>query len=105
MATSATIVRVNLHEADHGRRRNLMNEILDVLRKIEGVDSVSVLRGIAGVNNDRVVYAADILHFDVDLPLMVEFSASPEAARSAIDELMTFVPPGHVLSWPVTRHD
>lgn len=104
METQATIIRVNLHESDHGRRRSLMNEVLDALRRIEGIDRVSVLRGIAGLNGDRVVHAADIIHFDVDLPLMVEFSVSPEVAPTAIEALVAIVPPGHVLSWPVTRH-
>lgn len=104
MERPARIVRINIRESDHGRRRGLMNEVLDVLRHEDGVDGVSVLRGIAGVNGDHVVHAADMIHFDVDLPLIIEFCAAPDIAQAAIDRLGDIVPAGHIVSWTVTRH-
>lgn len=104
MDTPATIVRINLQESDHGRRRSLMNDVLDTLRQLDGVDGVSVLRGIAGMTGDHIVHAADMIHFDVDLPLIIEFCTLPDTARAAIGALTELVPSGHIVSWPVTRH-
>jgi len=98
------MVRVNLRESDHGKRRNLMDEVLNALRDQFRLDGVSVLRGIAGMNGDRIVHASDMMHFDVDLPLIVEFCCAPDTAAAVISLLAPMVPPGHIISWPVARH-
>lgn len=101
---TATLVRINLQESDHGKRRNLMDEVLNALRDRLGLDGVSVLRGIAGLGPGGIVHAADMMHFDVDLPLIIEFCCPPKLATAAIALLVDLVPDGHLISWPVTRH-
>lgn len=104
MEEQATLVRIALDVSDHGRRRHLMQTILERLRDDFTLDGVSVFRGIAGMNGQRIIHAADLMHFDVDLPLMIEFCCAPETARAAAAALTDLVPEGHVISWPVTRH-
>ena len=69
------IVRIYLREAEHGRRKTLMQEILNLLHDRNPVQSVIVCRGIAGMGDDGEVHAADLLRLNVDLPLVVEFFA------------------------------
>ncbi len=104
MEEQVTLVRIALSETDHGRRRHLMEDILTRLRDDFDLDGVSVFRGIAGMNGQKIIHAADLLHFDVDLPLMIEFCCAPDTAISVIDSLADLVPDGHIISWPATRH-
>lgn len=104
MGEQYTMVRVNLYESDHGKRRNKMDEVLNELRDRLDLDGVSVLRGIAGLSGDGIVHASDMMHFDVDLPLVIEFCCAPNIAEAALALVVGLVPPGHVISWPVTRH-
>ena len=98
---TALIVRLDLHHADHSKRRALMDAVLNALRDAPGIDSVSVIRGVAGLNGGHVIHAADILHYDIDLPLLVEFCAAPDQAEAAIARLRALVPAGAIMTWPV----
>ena len=48
MANDVLMVRVYLSEADHGRRKTLMREILSILHDRHAVQGVTVFRGVAG---------------------------------------------------------
>ncbi|HVL19509.1 MAG TPA: DUF190 domain-containing protein [Amaricoccus sp.] len=104
MANDILMVRIYLNEADHGRRRTLMQEILTLLHDRHAVLGVTVFRGIAGFGARGVVYADDMLRLNVDLPLVVEFFDEPKVAEAAIALLGDLVPGGHIVSWPATRH-
>ncbi|MGC9268575.1 DUF190 domain-containing protein [Acidiphilium sp.] len=104
MKQSATMIRIAIHESDHSRRRSLMDEVLNIL-KSQHITGVSVLRGIAGLSARGVIHAADMIHFDVDLPLAIEFYTSPDEAEIAIAALLPIVPRGHVVSWDVTMYE
>jgi PII-like signaling protein len=104
MANDILMVRVYLSEADHGRRRTLMDEILTLLRDRHILHGVTVFRGIAGFGARGVVHANDMLRISVDLPLVIEFFDEPQVAEAAIALLGDLVPAGHVVSWPARRH-
>jgi uncharacterized protein len=99
MDDDVIIVRVYLKEADHGRRKTLMEEILNILHDQHRVHGVVVFRGIAGFGSKGEVHAADILRLTVDLPVVIEFYDEPAVALAAIDLLNELVPPGHVVYW------
>jgi hypothetical protein len=99
-ATEVTVVRIYLHEADHGRRKNLMQEILDLLHERHEVKVVTVFRGIAGIGDNGEVHAADLLRIMVDLPLVVEFFGEQAAVEAALGLIRGLVPGGRILSWP-----
>jgi PII-like signaling protein len=104
MANDVLIVRIYLSEADHGRRRTLMREILTLLQDRHAVQGVTVFRGIAGFGASGEVRADDILRLNVDLPLVIEFFDAPEVAEAAIHLLDNLVPGGHIVSWPAKCH-
>ena len=84
MSTDVLMVRVYLSEADHGRRTNLMQEILSALHDKHAVKGVTVFRGVAGFGADGEVHADDMLRLAVDLPLVIEFFDEPTVAEAAI---------------------
>lgn len=104
MDEDIVIARIYIHEADHPRRTSLLTEILTLLREHRPIESVVVLRGIAGLNSHGEVHAADILRLNVDLPLVVEFFDRPDAVEAALKALTPLVPDDHpILCWTARR--
>jgi len=99
MDSEVVVVRVYLKEADHGRRKTLMEEILNILHDQHRVHGVVVFRGIAGFGSQGEVHAADILRLTVDLPIVIEFYDEPTVAIAAMDLLNDIVPSGHIVHW------
>jgi len=99
MNDEITVVRIYLREADHGRRKTLMEEILNILRDQQRVRGVVVFRGIAGFGSRGEVHAADILRLTVDLPLVIEFYDQTPIAEAAIRLLTALVPADHIVRW------
>jgi PII-like signaling protein len=99
MASQVTIARIYLKEADHGRRKTLMEEILNILQDQHRVHGVVVFRGIAGFGSKGEVHAADILRLTVDLPIVIEFFDQPAVVEAAIGLLKGLVPDDHIVHW------
>ena len=97
--SEVTIVRIYLHEADHGRHKSLMNEILNILQKEHEVRGVTVFRAVAGLNESGQVRASDLLRVMVDLPVVVEFFDTPAKVELVLAVLNGLLPPGRVLRW------
>jgi uncharacterized protein len=104
MDNEILVTRIYLSEADHGRRRTLMQEILTLLQDKHAVQGVTVFRGIAGFGAGGETRADDILRLNVDLPLVIEFFDQPQVAEAAIRLLDGMVPGGHIVSWPAKRY-
>ncbi len=93
------VVRIYLRENDQGRRKNLMQEVLNILHDQQRVQGVVVFRGIAGLGEGGEVHATDMLRLNVDLPLVVEFYDKPEVVAAALQLLEGLVPGENILSW------
>ena len=102
MEPEVTIVRIYLSEADHGRHRTLMQEILNLLHDQHRVRGVTVFRGIAGFGDAGEVHASDILRLMVDLPLVIEFFDEPAVVGAVLDLLKDLAPSGRIVSWGAT---
>jgi PII-like signaling protein len=105
MDDDVTVVRIYLKESDHGRKRSLMEEILNILQDQHGVHGVVVFRGIAGFGSKGAVHSADLLRLMVDLPLVIEFYDTPAVADAAMALLRGLVPAGHIVHWRATCTD
>lgn len=99
MDNDVTVVRIYLKEGDHGRRKPLMEEILNILQDQHRVHGVAVFRGIAGFGSKGAFHSADVLRLMVDLPLVIEFYDEPAVAEAAIAILNELVPPGQIVHW------
>jgi uncharacterized protein len=104
MANDVLMVRIYLSEADHGRRRTLMRELLSILHDRHAVQGVTVFRGVAGFGADGEVHADNMLRLTVDLPLVIEFFDEPDVAEAAIHLLDDLIPGEHIVSWPARCH-
>jgi PII-like signaling protein len=102
MGSEVTVVRIYLSEADHGRRKNLMQEIMNVLHDQHRVRGVTVFRGIAGFGDTGEVHASDILRIMVDLPLVIEFFDAPAVVDAVLDVMSGLVQNHPVISWRAT---
>ncbi|MBN9508273.1 MAG: DUF190 domain-containing protein [Alphaproteobacteria bacterium] len=97
------VVRIYLREAEHGKRRTLMQEVLSLLHDQHRVEGVVVFRGIAGFGDSGEVHATDLLRLNVDLPLAVEFFDKPAVVQAALKVLETMVPAKHIVCWHAQR--
>lgn len=104
MDNEVMVVRIYLRETEHGRRKNLMQEVLTILQDQQRVRGVVVFRGIAGLGEGGAVHASDVLRLNVDLPLVIEFYDQPSVAEAALKLLDGLVPPGHILSWRAQQY-
>jgi PII-like signaling protein len=101
MDKDMTLARIYLREADPGRHKALLAEILAVLRDEHRVHGVTVFRGIAGFGGLGDIHTANLLHLGVHLPLVVEFFDEPDTVAAAIQALGDLVPPDHLTQWTV----
>lgn len=104
MSKEVKVVRIYLREADQGKHKTLMQEVLNILHDQQRVQGVVVFRGIAGFGSDGEVHASDMLRINVDLPLVIEFFDDPKVVDAAIPLLDGLIPSGHILSWSATCH-
>jgi PII-like signaling protein len=102
MIKDMILVRIYLSEADHGGKRNLLTEIMEILHDRHKVHGVTVFRGIAGFGAKGIVHSADLLRLTQRLPLVVEFFDEPATAEAALAALKDMIPSGHIISWPVS---
>jgi hypothetical protein len=102
MDKDVTIVRIYLSEADHGHRKSLMQEIMNILHDQHKVKGVTVFRGIAGFGHSGEVHAADMLRIVVDLPLVIEFFDEPEVVQSVLELVKGLLPEGQIVWWTAT---
>lgn len=102
METTVTIVRIYLSEADHGRHKTLMQEILNILHDQHRVKGVTVFRGIAGFGDTGEVHASDLLRLLVDLPLVIEFFDEPSVVQAVLSLLDGLLPAGRIVQWQAT---
>lgn len=99
MESEVTVVRIYLHEADHGPHHNLMREILNLLQKMHEVRGVTVFRGVAELDKNGRVRASDLLRIMVDLPIVIEFFDAPAKVDTVLAALEGLVPSGRILVW------
>ena len=99
MDNEVTVVRVYLTEADQGRHKSLMHEILTLLYDKHRLKQVTVFRGIAGTSERGETRAADVLRLLVDLPLVIEFYDQPAIVDAVLPLLKQLIPNGRILSW------
>jgi len=97
--SDVAIVRIYLHEAEHGRHKSLMQAILDILQEQHEVRGVTVFRAIAGLDQSGEVRASDLLRIMVDLPLVIEFFDTPERVETILAALDSLIPAGRIIRW------
>lgn len=99
MSEEIVVVRIYISEADHGRRKSLLEEIFSLLHDQHRVRGVTVFRGIAGFGKSGIVHSADLLRLTADLPLVIEFFDAPPVVAAALQVIKGLVPPGHIVHW------
>jgi uncharacterized protein len=99
MENEITVVRIYFSEADQGRHKNLMQELLALLHDKHRLTQVTVFRGIAGTGERGETRAADVLRVLVDLPLVVEFFDKSSIVEAVLPILKQMLPNNRILSW------
>jgi hypothetical protein len=92
-----TMVRIYVNEGQHQFER-----LMALLHDQEKVAGVTAFRGIAGFGQSGKLHSSMLLDISLDLPLILEFFDRPEKVKSVLEQLNTFIEPGHIVSWSAT---
>lgn len=96
-----TMVRVYISEGEHKRHRSLADEIFNRLHEEHKVMGVTQFRGIAGFGSHGVVHAADLIHINAHLPIIIEFFDNNETIQDTLIWIRDLVEPGRIVSWKI----
>mgnify|MGYP006277418303 CR=1 FL=1 len=90
-----SLVRVYLTEKD-----GLVTKLLKVLKEEYEIHGVTVLRGVEGFGEHSKLHSSSLLALSLDLPLVLEFYASPEKADQVARTITDRYELRHVISLP-----
>ncbi|MGB6976665.1 MAG: DUF190 domain-containing protein [Gammaproteobacteria bacterium] len=97
MATTMTIVRVYLTEAD-----KLLQPVMRYLHDEVAVRGVTVFRAISGFGKSGAIHSAKLLEISLNLPLIVEFFDEPDKVTQILPRLRELVAvEDHIIAWQV----
>jgi uncharacterized protein len=88
------VVRIYLSESE-----KKIKHVLDYLRDDAKVKGATVFRGIAGFGDSGLLHQASIVDWEMELPIVIEFFDSPSNTDNVIQEIMSMIKPGHIISW------
>jgi hypothetical protein len=97
MDTEVTIVRVYLKEGDPGKKKRLVEELFELLKR-QGLQGATVFHGIMGFGPHGMAQT-DILHLAGNLPVIIEFFVLPAAADAAISALRHYKTDLNIVHW------
>lgn len=100
MDSSVTMVRIYIHESERGSRLSCLQEVLDLLHDQQGVEGVTVLRGVSGFGDDGRIHASDMPRLNADLPEVISFFAGSDIVDPMLGLLAGIVPREHIVCWP-----
>ena len=93
-----TFVRLYIMEQAH-----LLEKILSSLKK-DDIRGASVFRAINGYGADGS-HTSSLMDLSLNLPLSVEFFDTPEKVEQAIEHLMEWVKPEHLVCWTAQANE
>jgi uncharacterized protein len=96
---NVVIVRIYIMESS-----NLLNKIVNYLKKETKIRGISVFRAISGFG-ETGNHTASLMDLSLDLPLVVEFFDNKDKIESAIDYLSTIIKHEHIVFWEAQAND
>ena len=94
-----TMVRIYLTEG-----QQQYQQVMELLHDKAKVSGVTAFRGISGFGQSGRMHSSSLLDMSLDLPLIMEFFDEPDRVEPVLDELNTFIKPGHIVHWPANVH-
>lgn len=90
------MVRVYVMEAE-----KQLQPILKFLHDKIKARGVTVFRAISGFGKSGEIHTSNLVDLSLNLPITIEFFDSKERVEEIIEQLNTFVEPGHIACWPI----
>lgn len=90
-----TMVRIYLTEGQQQYQR-----VMALLHDQEKVSGVTAFRGMSGFGQSGKMHSSTLLDMSLDLPLIMEFFDHPDKVAPVLEQLNSFIKPGHIVHWP-----
>jgi PII-like signaling protein len=103
MVGKAKLLRIYVGEAERFKGKSLYQHLVYWLKE-KGISGVTVLRGIEGYGQDKVLRTFRILELSSDLPMVLEAVDSADKIEAILPEVCELVPKGLVFTSDIEVH-
>lgn len=90
------MVRIYVMEAE-----KQLQPTLSFLHDTAKVRGVTVFRAITGFGQSGAMHSSSLVDLSLNLPIAIEFFDTAQRVKEIIDQLNSFIEPGHIASWPI----
>lgn len=103
MLGKAKLLKIYVGESQRYAKKSLYQYLVYWLKQ-KGIAGVTVIRGIEGYGQDKVLHSARLLDLSADLPIVLEVIDTPETIDSILPEVCSIVTRGLVLTTDIEVH-
>ncbi|MDA8228638.1 MAG: DUF190 domain-containing protein [Desulfitobacterium hafniense] len=103
MIGKAKLLKIYVGEKERYENKPLYQHLIYWLKE-KGISGVTVLRGIEGYGQDKVLHTYRILEMSSDLPMVLEIVDSSDRIEGILPEICEMVPKGLVFTTDIEVH-
>jgi len=103
MVEKAKLLKIYVGEKERFQNKPLYQYLVHWLKE-QGINGVTVFRGIEGYGHDKVLRSARLLELSSDLPMILEIVDSEEKIDSIVPKVSRMVPKGLVYTVGIDVH-
>ena len=103
MVGKAKLLKIYVGEMERFEGKSLYQQLVYWLKE-KGVSGVTVLRGIEGYGQDKVLHTFRFLELSSDLPMVIEVVDRADKIEAILPEVCQMVPKGLVFTSDIEVH-
>lgn len=103
MVGKAKLLKIYVGEKERFEGKSLYQHLVYWLKE-KGVSGVTVLRGIEGYGQDKVIHTFRLLELSSDLPMVLEVIDRADKIEAILPEVCKMVPKGLVFTSDIEVH-
>lgn len=95
------MIRLYVLEGEKSNKKSLVDIIFQRLHEEHKILGVTQFRGIAGFGSHGMVHAADLIHMNAELPIVIEFFDQKDVVDDALGWIRELLDPGKIVSFDI----
>lgn len=103
MLGKAKLLKIYVGEAERFEGKSLYQHLVYWFKE-KGISGVTVLRGIEGYGQDKILHTYRFLELSSDLPMVLEVVDSADKIEAILPKVCELVPKGLVLTSDIEVH-
>lgn len=95
------MVRLYVLEGEKNNKKPLVEIIFKRLHEEHKILGVTQFRGVAGFGSHGMVHAADLIHINAELPVVIEFFDQSEVVDDTLRWIRDLIDPSKIVSFEI----